>query len=467
MRISRFYQLVILVVVVTLLNLAAWAGDASLAPAPPMGWNSWDSYGQTIDEAHFKASADWMAKHLKKFGWQYMVIDEGWYVQNLGVDPKTFTFQMTDDGRFVPVPARFPSAANNAGFKPVADYVHSLGLKFGLHIIRGIPREAVARNLPIAGSTFHAADAADQSDACPWNAYNWGVKANDAGQAYYDSIVKLYAEWGVDFIKADCIADHPYKPEEIRMLSTAIKNSGRKMVLSLSPGPTALEHADEVAKYAEMWRISDDFWDHWGPWKGHEWSQGLYQMFATTAKWAEHSKPGGWPDADMLPLGHLGPHPGEGEVRNTMLTKDEQRTLMTLWAIFRSPLVIGGDLLSMDDWTTSLLTNPEVIAVNQHSRDNRPVIANERTVVWLAQQWPWMPGVQYEIDEKHAPKGTYISVFNVGDSEQRVHYGWKDLGLEKPTYKIRDLWGQKNVGRAKSLTVTLQPHASVLYLLEK
>jgi len=453
MRMLRSYRfLTALLLFVTCAGSMAPAGDGSLARTPPMGWNSWDSYGQTINEAQFRANADWMAKHLKKVGWQYVVIDEGWYLQNPGSDPKEYKFQMTDDGRFVPDPGRFPSAADGAGFKPLADYIHSLGLKFGLHIIRGIPREAVAKSMAIAGSPFHAADAADQSDACPWNIYNWGVKANDAGQAYYDSIARQYAGWGVDFIKADCIADHPYKPEEIRMLADAIKKSGRKMVLSLSPGPTALEHADEVAKYAEMWRICDDFWDHWGPWEKHEWSQSLYQQFATTAKWAPHIQPGGWPDADMLPLGRLGPNPGAGEVRHTRFTKDEQRTMMTLWAIFRSPLMMGGDLLSMDDWTTSLLTNPEVIEVNQHSRENRAVITTDKTAVWLARQ---------EKGEAY-----YLAVFNIGDAEQTIHYDWKDFGLNGGKYKVRDLWDHKNIGSAQSLTVKLRPHASVLYRIE-
>ena len=434
-----------------------WAGDSSIAPTPPMGWNSWDSYGQTITEAQFKANAEWMARHLKKSGWQYVVVDEGWYLANPTDDPKQYKFQMTDDGRFVPDPGRFPSAKGDAGFKPLADYVHSLGLKFGLHIIRGIPREAVAKNMAIAGSPFLAGDAADQSDACPWNIYNWGVKANDAGQAYYDSIAKQYAGWGVDFIKADCIADHPYKPEEIRMLSNAIKKSGRKMVLSLSPGPTAVEHAEEVAKYAEMWRISDDFWDHWGPWKGHEWSQGLYQMFATTAKWAPHSKPGGYPDADMLPLGHLGPHPGEGEVRNTMLTKDEQRTMMTLWAIFRSPLMIGGDLPSMDEWTTSLLTNPEVIDVNQTSSDNRAVVSNDKVAIWVA----------FGALVMDSPPLLYVAVFNTGDAQQSIQYKWKELELEGSKYKVRDLWQRKDLGSARSLRLNVAPHSSALFQLQK
>jgi hypothetical protein len=430
--------------------IAAAAGPL-LAPTPPMGWNSWDAYGRTINEEQFKANARWMADHLKKYGWQYVVIDEGWYIPNPEGDAKTYKFELDANGRYVPVSNRFPSAANGAGFKPIATYIHSLGLKFGLHMIRGIPREAVAKNLPIAGSSFHAPDAADSNDVCPWNAYNYGVKNNAAGQAYYDSIAKLYASWEVDFIKADCIADHPYKPQEIRMLSAAIAKSGRPMVLSLSPGPTARDKGNEVAKYAEMWRISDDFWDHWGPWPGHEWSQGLLGQFATAATWADFSVPGHWPDADMLPLGHLGPHAGEGETRDTRFTRDEQLTLVTAWAIFRSPLIMGGDLLSCDEWTESLLTNPEVIAVNQRSLDNRPVMTTKVAVVWLAQT---------EDRALH-----YLAVFNLSDSEQNISYQWQDFGLHGKRYQVGDLWDHKDLGTAALFNVKLRPHASVLYRL--
>ena len=424
-----------------------------------MGWNSWDSYGRTLTEAQFKANARWMARHLKRFGWKYVVVDEGWYISNPEGKPPDYKLLLSENGRFVPTSNRFPSAANNAGFKPLADYVHSLGLKFGLHIIRGIPREAVARNLPIADSPYRAQDAADQSDTCPWNAYNYGVKNSEAGQAYYDSIAKLYASWQVDFIKADCIADHPYKPDEIRMLASAIKKTGRPMILSLSPGPTALANADEVSKYAEMWRISDDFWDHWGPWEKHDWSQGLRAQFANAAQWAEHVAPGNWPDADMLPIGHLGPNPGEGDLRETKFTKDEQRTLLTLWSIFRSPLIMGGDLLSTDKWTESLLTNPEVIAVNQSSHDNRPVISTDTAAVWLARRGERVS------DEHGRTQNYYLAVFNLGDTEQTLHYEWKDLGLKSASYKVRDLWERKNASSAPSLTVKLRPQESVLYRL--
>ena len=248
-------------------------------------------------------------------------------------------------------------------------------------------------------------DAADQSDTCPWNTYDYGVKDNPAGQAYYDSLAKQYAGWGVDFIKVDCISDHPYKGDEIRMIRQALDKTGRPIVLSLSPGPTNVSHADEVRKYAEMWRISDDFWDHWGVWKGHEFSQGLLQQFATAATWAAHTGDGHWADADMLPIGHLGPHPGEGEVRDSKFTPDEARTLLTFWSIFRSPLMIGANLPGQRQFTIELLTNPEIIAVNQHSIGNHPVVTNREEVIWAAKRRGRIPGY-------------YLAVFNISDDGQ-------------------------------------------------
>jgi alpha-galactosidase len=421
-----------------------------IAATPPMGWNSWDAYGRTLDEKSIKASAQWMAQHLKRYGWEYVVVDEGWYLSNLdanGNDSHT-RFEMDAYGRYVPVPARFPSAGKDFTFKPLADYLHSLGLKFGIHIIRGIPREAVARNLPIAGSSSHAADAADTSDVCPWNAYNYGLKPNHpAAQAYYDSLARQYAEWTVDFIKIDCISDHPYKGEEIRMFSEAIKKSGRPMVLSLSPGPTAIDKRDEVSRYAQMWRISDDVWDVW--YSKENFPQGVKNQFARAALWAGVAKSGHWPDADMLPIGSLRPAAGWGEPRESRLSHEEQRTLLTLWCIFRSPLIMGGNLLLADAWTTSLLSNPEVIAVDQHSRDNHPVITTNDVVIWTARP--------------ESSKDSYVAAFNISETTQTVHYAWSDLGLTAPSYKLRDLWKRADVGSAASLEITLPPHASVIY----
>jgi alpha-galactosidase len=423
-----------------------------LAATPPMGWNSWDGYGTTINEDQFKANADWFAKHLKPFGWQYVVIDMEWFVTNPKPEgnSKSSKFSIDPFGRYTPAPERFPSAANGAGFKPLADYVHSLGLKFGIHILRGIPKEAVENNLPIEGTSFHAKDAADTSATCPWNPDNYGLDAQRPGaQAYDDSIARLYASWDVDFIKVDCIASRPYLGDEIRMLSEALRKTGRPIVLSLSPGAAPLDKVDEMRKYAQMWRISDDVWDLWH--STVPYPQGLGDQFANVAKWAGLAQPGHWPDADMLPLGRLGPAPGWGQARDTKLSHDEQRTLVTLWCIFPSPLMVGSELPAADDWTLSLLTNPEVIAVDQHSTGNHPVIATDKTIVWLA--------------NSEAKGSSYLAMFNVTDSEDSLHLQWKDLGLRGARYKMRDLWEHKDLAPASSMKVTLPAHGSALYRL--
>lgn len=445
----------ILLTMAFLTNIAPCQVKAPLepAPTPPMGWNSWDSFGRTIDETTVRHTAEKVSRELKRFGWEYIVIDEGWYISNpQEQDANKFRFVMTEDGQLLPDSIRFPSALNNRGFKPLSDYIHSLGLKFGIHILRGIPKEAVKRNLAIAGSEFHARDAADESDTCPWCTYNFGLRENAAGQAYYDSILSLYASWGVDFIKVDCIADHPYKPGEIRMLSLAIHKTGRPIVLSLSPGPTALEHAAEISKYSEMWRTCNDIWDHWGIVKGLEWSQGLLAQFQTAAAWSPYITRGHWPDSDMLPLGRLGPNPGIGKARDTLLTRDEQRTMMTLWSVSRSPLIMGGNLLELDDWTRSLLSNEEVIAVNQHSKENHQTLKDGSLVIWTAQP--------------QSGTGHYLAVFNTGDSELSVDRSWKDLILNKDSYRIRDLWKKKSMNQANRLRIRLAPHASVMWELQ-
>ena len=424
--------------------------SAMLAATPPMGWNSWDGYGTTIDEKEFRANVDWFAKHLKASGWKYVTIDMEWFVTNPVPEgnSKTFEYSLDKNGRYTPDENRFPSAKGGAGFKPLADYVHSLGLKFGIHILRGIPKQAVEKNLPIAGTKFQAADAADTSDTCPWNHDNFGLNASKpAAQAYYDSIFKLYASWGVDLIKVDCIASHPYKGDEIRILSQALKKSGRAIALSLSPGPAPVEKVDEMRKYAQMWRISDDIWDLWH--STVQYPQGLGDQFQNVAKWAGLAKPGRWPDADMLPLGYLGPAPGWEKARQTRLSHDEQRLLMTLWCIFPSPLMVGGRLPSADDWTLSLLTNPEVLAMDQHSTGNHPVISTDKTVVWRA--------------ESTTSKAHYVALFNISEASQKIHYDWKDLGLPPGNYKLRDLWTHKDLASADAVEVELASHASVLY----
>jgi alpha-galactosidase len=415
-----------------------------------MGWNSWDSYGLTITEAEYKANVTWLHEHLQQFGWQYVVVDEGWYLHNPGEKGAAQGFIMDPTGRYQVADNRFPSAAGGAGFKQLADWVHAQGLKFGLHIIRGIPREAVDKNLPIAGSSHHAADAANTADTCRWNADNYGLKANAAAQAYYNSVMKLYAGWGVDYVKVDCISK-PYQAAEIRMVNTAIKKSGRAMVLSLSPGPTPIDEAEDLRHNAQLWRISDDMWDIWSTPPGETFPGGLMNQFEHTAAWAPHIETGHWPDADMLPLGYLGPRPGWGEPRASRFTPDESRMLMTLWSIARSPLVAGTNLTQMDAATEALYTNPEVIAVNQESTENQQVWHNGELIVWKA---------------KAAKPGTYLAVFNIGNGPANVSYSWNEVGVDTGSHKVRDLWQRKDLGAAGLLKLQLPPHAAILYRVD-
>jgi alpha-galactosidase len=449
---------------------------AKVAPTPPMGWNSWDAYGLTITELQFRENVQVLTTQLKPLGWNYAVIDEGWFFYNPEDRPRpdTLKYALDHNGRYVPVVARFPSAGavagepvaadgmklaatiNDTSFKPLADFVHAQGLKFGIHIVRGIPRAAVERNLPIAGSTFKTQDAADTSDACPWDPTNWGVKDTPAGQAWYDSLLAQYAAWGVDLLKVDCISDHPYKVDEIRMLRKAIDKTGRPIVLSLSPGPTNLSHVDELVQLANMWRISDDIWDYWA--NARPFPQSVTSQFARLAAWARYAGPGHWPDADMLPLGELRPVPGEGKPRSSRLTPAEARTQMTLWAMARSPLIVGANLTLLDGTTRALITNPDVIGVDQKATGSREASHSGEMIAWTADLPGGFPGGYTKA----------LALFNMGEGAQTVNSSFEAYGLDATTYTAKDAWAGKVLGKVKSVeNLTVEPHATVLWLLRK
>lgn len=441
------------------LALCAAAHAQSVAPTPPMGWNSWDSYGFTIDEAQFRANAS-VLKEFVGNGWKYAVVDEGWYMRDpYGKNVAAMRYLWDQNGQLIPDPARFPSSANGAGFKPLADWLHQQGLKFGVHIVRGIPRQVVEENLPI-GAGFHAADAADKTSPCPWDEGNWGVADNAAGQAYYDAMFRLFAHWGLDFVKVDCISDHPYRPSEIRQIAEAIRKSGRPMVLSLSPGPTNLKHAAEVQQYAQMWRIADDHWDFWDSKRNNpnsEFPFGLREAFDRLAQWYTYSGPNSWPDQDMLPIGQLKPHPGWGEPRASRLTQEEQRTELALWSITRSPLILGANLTLLDEATRALLKNQTLAFLNQNATLSRPVdvsalpgFANAR--VWRATIGA--PGARGYTE--------YFGLFNLDDKPATLHASWKQLGLDGK-HAATNAWDDATTKESKEITVTLPAHGSAVY----
>ena len=371
-------------------------------PTPPLGWNSWDCFGTTVTEQQIKEQADAMAKYLLPSGYKYLTVDIQWYepeAKGHAYDPKA-TLTMDEYGRLTPGLKKFPSAANGKGFKELADYVHSKGLKFGIHIMRGIPRQAVEKNTPVLGTTVKAKDIALTNSRCSWNPDMYGVDATKPeGQAYYNSIVQMYADWGVDFIKCDDIS-RPYdniQTAEIEALRKAIDKTGRPILLSLSPGATPVKMGEHVMNHANMWRITDDFWDRWGL---------LFAMFERLDAWTPYRGPGHFPDADMLPIGIV------EFKRPTNFTKNEQYTLMSMWAIGRSPLIFGGDMTKLDDFTKEMLTNPEMLKVNQQSTNNRQVSRDKNLIVWTAD----VPN----------SKDKYIALFNAQSKGDNIDFSNAD-----------------------------------------
>ena len=403
------------------------------AAKPSLGWNSWDVFGTTVTEQQVKEQADAMAKYLLPSGYKYLTVDIQWYEPDSkghAYNPNAI-LTMDEYGRLTPGLQKFPSAANGKGFKPLADYVHSRGLKFGIHIMRGIPRQAVNKNTPVFGTAVKAKDIALIDSKCPWNPDMYGVDATKPeGKAYYDSIIGMYAGWGVDFIKVDDIS-RPYdnvQRAEIEAIREAIDKTGRPIVLSLSPGATPIKVGTHVMSHANQWRITDDFWDKWGL---------LLAMFERLDVWTPYRGPGHFPDADMLPIGII------DFKRPTNFTKNEQYTLMTLWCIGRSPLIFGGDMTKLDDFTKQMLTNPEVLKVNQESTGNRQVSRNKNLIVWVA--------------DVPSSKDKYIALFNAqskGDDIdlKNTDYSQSDVGIDldvigiKGKVRVRDLWSRKNLG---------------------
>lgn len=416
-----------------------------LAATPPLGWNSWDCYGTTVHEEEVKANADFMAERLASYGWNYVVVDIQWSEPDAkagGYRPNA-DLVMDEFGRLLPALNRFPSAANGAGFKPLSDYIHSLGLKFGIHIMRGIPRRAVQRNLPILNTSFYAQDIANIDSPCPWNSDMYGIDMSKPGaQAYYDSILALYASWGVDYIKADDML-YPYHADEIAALYQAIQRANRPIVLSLSPGVNlSTEYAEHLSQYCELFRISGDFWDRW---------EDLKNQFELCKTWVALSNPGCWADADMLPLGHIGIRAERGVDRQSLLTHDEQVMLMTLWVMCRSPLMFGGDLPSSNDFTIGLLTNEEVLQVQRASCENTEFFRRGDQVVWSARS--------SESDDR------YLALFNLGDTGITIEVDLSTLGAGS-RFEIRDLWERRDLGVLQgNLCPQLAPHAAKLYRL--
>lgn len=414
---------------------------------PPMGWNSWDCYGAAVDEKTVKQNADFMAKNLKQYGWEYIVVDIQWYQPSAATHMyEPFADLVMDEySRLLPAENRFPSAAGGKGFAPLAEYVHSLGLKFGIHIMRGIPRQAAVRNAKIKGGKFTARQVAVYNNICLWNPDMYGTDTRCPGATdYYNSIFELYAEWGVDFVKVDDICRNDRNEGEIKLIAEAIKNSGRDMVLSLSPGPAKPSQAEFFKEYANMWRITDDFWDKW---------ELLYAMFERAEVWCNHAGAGHWPDADMLPIGPI--NQVYSKDNRTNFTEDEQKTMMSLWCLMRSPLMIGGEMTGFDDFTMSLLTNSELLEIERKSFCAHQLWRHHEDgcekIAWFA---PAVDGSAY-----------YLGLFNAGEKECSISVDLRNLGIAATkAYKI---WEKTSSDIDSVVTAVVKPHGVALFKLTK
>lgn len=437
----------------------------SWAKTPPMGWNSWDCYGAGVWESNVIANADYMAEKLKPHGWDIITIDIQWYEPLAHTDAyrRGAVLEMDANGRLLPAANRFPMTAATRSFKPVADYLHAKGLKFGLHLLRGIPRQAVANKLPVLGTPYTAADIAKTNSICAWNGDMFGVDMTKPGaQEYYDSVFALFASWDLDYVKVDDLSS-PYHTDEIEAIRKAIDKTGRPIVFSTSPGATPVSKGEHIETHANLWRVSNDFWDNW---------RALHEQFVRLNNWTPFRGPGHWPDADMLPLGNIRAWQANGW---THFTKDEQFTLLTLWCIARSPLIMGGNMPKNDEFTLSLLTNDEVLAVNQNSENNRQLFSTNNTVAWVAD----VPG----------SKDKYIALFNTSPAPvprrrpgapamtnappaealqpRSISVSLADLGFAGKV-EVRDLWMHEDLGGfTGTFTQEINSHGAGLYRLRR
>lgn len=415
----------------------------SIAKTPPMGWNSWDCYGASVCEHEVRDNAEYMAKNLKSYGWKYIVVDIQWFEPTASSNEYNDGAQLVMDGysRLMPAVNRFPSCEGGVGFKPLGDFIHGLGLKFGIHILRGIPKQAVHNNTKILGTDVFASDIADANSTCSWNGDMYGVDASKKGaQEYYDSIIGMYADWGIDFIKVDDIA-RPYHREEVELIKKAIDKCDRDIILSLSPGAADLNSAEHLKTYANMWRMSDDFWDSWDQ---------LREMFDFCRSWYPHVTEGHWPDADMLPLGRIGIRSMRGD-RLTSFTKDEQMTMMSLWCMFRSPLMFGGDMVYNDEWTLSLMQNNDIIHILNNTHCAREVYRKDDEIIWATND--------------NDGKNYYLAQFNVGSTEKEISTKLAFIGIENDV-QVYNIWEKTNIGISKGEIVSnVKPHGVALYKL--
>lgn len=428
--------------VVTLLAaVVALAIPAPMAPAqtngaaitPHTGWSSWSFIRSNPTEADIEAQAKAMHdKGLVAHGYSYINIDDYYYL-----NPATTVDQY---GRWVVDPARFPH-----GMSAVAAYVHGLGEKFGTYLTPGIPVAAYDQNTPIEGTGFHARDIVSDTSKHEVN-YNSNysnvmyyidfAKNPAAAQAFLNSWADQLASWGVDYLKLDGVGD--WDVPDVQHWSQALNQTGRTIHFELS-NSLDIANAATWRQYANGWRVDGDIecYCSGSSFPLTNWNN-VAQRFGDLPNWADHAGRGGWNDPDSLEIGNGA---------DTGLTLDERRTQLTLWAIAAAPLVLGSDLTQMDNDDLALLTNDEVMAVDQRGNAARPVDRLTQRQTWATAN----------------PDGSYtVALFNLTGSAATVTARWSDLGFSGSA-SVRDLWSHTELGTATdTFSSTLAAHASKL-----
>lgn len=334
------------------------------------GWNSWDAYGMYLDEEAALEEAGVLARELAPSGYDVFTVDMGWegtkcplsrHAKSTG-GPE-IPLEIDEYGRYRPSPALWP-----AGFDPLSDRLTALGLTFGLHVMRGVPRAAVERRLPIADSEWRCDEIADRDRCCAWNNWNFGLKPDHPGSAeYLRSVFRLLRDWGVGYLKLDDITEHP---EEIRLVRRVLDEVWPECVLSLSPGNDIHPNHTEAYNLADAVRVTGDVWD-----RPHDLEQTLTAV-ERVLDWGLDCAV----DLDMLPLGRLriatpepetgsAEEPFEGWARECQLSQNQQAQVIALRAMVGSPLLMGGSLRFFTEQTRKLLTDPVTLACHDFSRN--------------------------------------------------------------------------------------------------
>ncbi|MFJ5263129.1 alpha-galactosidase D [Streptomyces sp. NPDC088387] len=423
---------------------------ATVAAKPYMGWTSWTMQSSKypglnpkgdysyLSEANVIKQTDAMAAKLKNYGYEYINIDAGWWMD------WSWKSQYDEYGRQKADPVRFPS-----GMKAVADRIHSKGLKAGIYLPVGLEKGAYNDGkTPIWNAEGCTTADVVYDDLRTTNGWDSAYKidfSNPCGQKYIDSQAQMFADWGYDFLKLDGVGPGSFKNgdnynnvADVAAWQKAIATAGRPLHLELS-WSLAYANAADWKKYSNGWRIDTDVECYCNTLVG--WENSVDDRWDDAPAWTDHAGPGGWNDLDSLNVGN-------GEMDG--LTKAERQSYATLWAIAKSPLYTGDDLTKLDSYGLSLLTNREVIAINQqdNTKPAEPVTSANPQQVWAAKN----------------PNGTYtVALFNLADSPASVTANWSTLGFTGKA-SVRDNWNKENLGSyTDKITQALPAHGSRLF----